>query len=209
MHIRNDPSFFSINKTGAPQGAVHQVPNQFETPLVESEEDPASPQEILRESLELLVHSQVTSSPGDANNLLGTHNDRLASLAFSKGADLFIHTFLELHYWTLTLEVSQTSTLITGVSSLIPSSSRIPTILGHVVNLLCNSVLHNVLLKVHREQNVYEVSFKGEITNTSVIQQLGCLSRMLDPWQDSMFIFLSRPTFSGGGDDEGSVATSR
>ncbi|GKF98752.1 hypothetical protein Tco_0297535, partial [Tanacetum coccineum] len=32
----------------------HQVPNQFETPLVESEEDPASPQEILRESLKLL-----------------------------------------------------------------------------------------------------------------------------------------------------------
>ncbi|GJS38374.1 hypothetical protein Tco_0563417 [Tanacetum coccineum] len=30
------------------------VPNQFETPLVELEEDPASPQEILRESLELL-----------------------------------------------------------------------------------------------------------------------------------------------------------
>ncbi|GJU30242.1 hypothetical protein Tco_1173831 [Tanacetum coccineum] len=33
----------------------HQVPNQFETPLVESEEDPASPQEILQESLKLLA----------------------------------------------------------------------------------------------------------------------------------------------------------
>ncbi|GJU65173.1 hypothetical protein Tco_1247008, partial [Tanacetum coccineum] len=40
------------------------------------------------------------------------------SLAFGKSADLFIHTFLKLHYWTLTLEVSQTSTLITGVSFL-------------------------------------------------------------------------------------------
>ncbi|GKG13416.1 hypothetical protein Tco_0350376, partial [Tanacetum coccineum] len=64
MHIRNDPSFFLTNKTGAPQGEEldlikplcqqHQVPNQFETPLVELEEDPASPQEILRKSLELL-----------------------------------------------------------------------------------------------------------------------------------------------------------
>ncbi|GJS98939.1 hypothetical protein Tco_0820109 [Tanacetum coccineum] len=67
------------------------------------------------------------------------------SLAFSKSADLFIHTFLELHYWTLTLEVSQTSTLITGVSSLIPSSSRIPTILGHVVNLLAIPELYSTL----------------------------------------------------------------
>ncbi|GKC94438.1 hypothetical protein Tco_1159880, partial [Tanacetum coccineum] len=59
------------------------------------------------------------------------------SLAFGKSADLFIHTFLKLHYWTLTLEVSQTSTLITGVSSLIPSSSRIHILLpGHVANLL-------------------------------------------------------------------------
>ncbi|GJY45514.1 hypothetical protein Tco_0434577 [Tanacetum coccineum] len=37
------------------------------------------------------------------------------SLAFRKSADLFMHTFLKLHYWTLTLEVFQTSTLITGV----------------------------------------------------------------------------------------------
>ncbi|GJW43940.1 hypothetical protein Tco_0072739 [Tanacetum coccineum] len=39
-----------------------QGTNQFETPLVELEEDPASPQEILRESLELLVRPQVASS---------------------------------------------------------------------------------------------------------------------------------------------------
>ncbi|GJT14181.1 hypothetical protein Tco_0861223 [Tanacetum coccineum] len=44
------------------------------------------------------------------------------SLAFGKSADLFVHPFMKLHYWTLTHEVSQTSTLITGVSSLIPSS---------------------------------------------------------------------------------------
>ncbi|GJU30040.1 hypothetical protein Tco_1173629 [Tanacetum coccineum] len=58
------------------------------------------------------------------------------SLAFGKSADLFVHTFLKLHYWTLTLEVSQTSTLITGVSSFIPSNSRIPTLSGHVANIL-------------------------------------------------------------------------
>ncbi|GJY81009.1 hypothetical protein Tco_0493760 [Tanacetum coccineum] len=109
----------------------HQVPNQFETPLVESEEDPASPQEILRESLELLVRSQVTSSPGDANNLLGTHNDRLSKLCeyfascsgccwsdcplevlynfscssawHSERCDLFVLTFSETSLWILTL----------------------------------------------------------------------------------------------------------
>ncbi|GKF27332.1 hypothetical protein Tco_0083226, partial [Tanacetum coccineum] len=70
------------------------------------------------------------------------------SLAFGKSADLFVHTFLQLHYWTLTLEVSQTSILITGVSSLIPSSSRIPALystlpivvtfpLSLVVSILC------------------------------------------------------------------------
>ncbi|GKG45267.1 hypothetical protein Tco_0495345, partial [Tanacetum coccineum] len=40
----------------------HQVPNQFETPLVESEEDSASLQEILQESLELSARPQVASS---------------------------------------------------------------------------------------------------------------------------------------------------
>ncbi|GJZ60408.1 hypothetical protein Tco_0616224 [Tanacetum coccineum] len=47
MHIQNDSvTFFLTNKTGAPQGAratvQHQVPNQFETPLVESVEDTSS-----------------------------------------------------------------------------------------------------------------------------------------------------------------------
>ncbi|GJR46551.1 hypothetical protein Tco_1314654 [Tanacetum coccineum] len=67
------------------------------------------------------------------------------SLAFRKSADLFMHTFLKLHYWTLTLEVFQTSTLITGVSSLIPSNSRIPTLPGHVANLLAIPVLYSTL----------------------------------------------------------------
>ncbi|GJW06679.1 hypothetical protein Tco_1569102 [Tanacetum coccineum] len=67
------------------------------------------------------------------------------SLAFSKSADLFVYTFLKLHYWILTLEVSQTSTLITGVSSLIPSSSRIPIIPGHVANLLTIPTLYSTL----------------------------------------------------------------
>ncbi|GKG18246.1 hypothetical protein Tco_0372544, partial [Tanacetum coccineum] len=39
----------------------HQVPNRFGIPLVESEEDLASPQERLQENLELLVHPQVAS----------------------------------------------------------------------------------------------------------------------------------------------------
>nr|GFB71558.1 hypothetical protein [Tanacetum cinerariifolium] len=62
MHIRNDPSFFLTNRTGAPQvdkvpvlPVWHQVLNQFEIPLVESEEDPASPQEIPRENFELWI----------------------------------------------------------------------------------------------------------------------------------------------------------
>ncbi|GJW19600.1 hypothetical protein Tco_0027036 [Tanacetum coccineum] len=67
------------------------------------------------------------------------------SLAFGKSADLFVHIFLKLHYWTLTLEVSQTSTLITGVSSLIPSSSRIPTLPGYVANLLAIPALYSTL----------------------------------------------------------------
>ncbi|GKB59385.1 hypothetical protein Tco_0915571 [Tanacetum coccineum] len=67
------------------------------------------------------------------------------SLAFGKSVDLFVHTFLKLHYWTLTLEVSQTSILITGVSSLIPSSSRIPTLPGHVANLLAIPALYSTL----------------------------------------------------------------
>ncbi|GJY23025.1 hypothetical protein Tco_0396683 [Tanacetum coccineum] len=88
MHIRNDPSFFLTNKTGAPQGeelglikplsdssfqkvpidkapelrGQHQVPNRFGIPLVKSEEDPTSPQERLQENLKLLVHHQVASS---------------------------------------------------------------------------------------------------------------------------------------------------
>nr|GFA43309.1 hypothetical protein [Tanacetum cinerariifolium] len=41
----------------------HQVLNQFEIPLVESEEDPASPQEIPQENFELWVRPQVASSP--------------------------------------------------------------------------------------------------------------------------------------------------
>ncbi|GJW37678.1 hypothetical protein Tco_0060598 [Tanacetum coccineum] len=35
-----------------------------------------------------------------------------------------VYTFLKLRYWTLTLVVSQTSTLITGASLFVPSNSR-------------------------------------------------------------------------------------
>ncbi|GJZ82619.1 hypothetical protein Tco_0647792 [Tanacetum coccineum] len=67
------------------------------------------------------------------------------SLAFGKSADLFVHIFLKLHYWTLTLEVSQTSTLITGVSLSIPSSSRISILPGYVANLLAIPALYSTL----------------------------------------------------------------
>ncbi|GJZ08949.1 hypothetical protein Tco_0543232 [Tanacetum coccineum] len=101
MHIRNDPSFFLKNRTGAPQGeelglislcqivlsvapttlsfqkvpidkvpvlqVQHQVPNQFENLLVESEEDPASHQEIHQENLKLLVvQQQLSTAEGSA-----------------------------------------------------------------------------------------------------------------------------------------------
>ncbi|GKB61930.1 hypothetical protein Tco_0918116 [Tanacetum coccineum] len=73
MHIRNDPSFFLTNKTGAPRGeelglikplsdSSFSCSNKFETPLVESKEDLASPQEIHQERLELLARPQVASS---------------------------------------------------------------------------------------------------------------------------------------------------
>ncbi|GKF29451.1 hypothetical protein Tco_0095793 [Tanacetum coccineum] len=41
----------------------HQVSDRFEIPLVESEEDPASPLGIHQENLKLSVHPQVASSP--------------------------------------------------------------------------------------------------------------------------------------------------
>ncbi|GKE45691.1 hypothetical protein Tco_1472975, partial [Tanacetum coccineum] len=50
---------------------------------------------------------------------------------------------LKLHYWTITLVVSQTSTLITGESSLILSSSRCSTISGYVANLLAFPALYS------------------------------------------------------------------
>ncbi|GKB73503.1 hypothetical protein Tco_0934915 [Tanacetum coccineum] len=105
----------------------------------------------------------------------------ILSLAFGKSADLFVHTFLKLHYWTLTLEVSQTSTLTTGVSSLIPSSSRIPTLPGHVVNLLVIPALYSTFPIV--------VTFL-----LSLVVSIPCYLAFFDS------------TFSGGGDDEGSVA---
>ncbi|GJU98915.1 hypothetical protein Tco_1328186 [Tanacetum coccineum] len=83
----------------------HQVPNQFETPLVEPEENPASPQEYFGKvsnywyALKLLLLRLVFNflcsnmrqkdrnsflhvllrfiSPGNVDNVLGTHNDRL------------------------------------------------------------------------------------------------------------------------------------
>ncbi|GKE57106.1 hypothetical protein Tco_1496291 [Tanacetum coccineum] len=67
------------------------------------------------------------------------------SLVFGKSADLFVHMFLKFHYWTLTLEVSHTSTLITGVSSLIPRTACDSTFSGDgddEGSAAANSVMH-------------------------------------------------------------------
>ncbi|GKA41051.1 hypothetical protein Tco_0733644 [Tanacetum coccineum] len=64
------------------------------------------------------------------------------SLAFGKSADLFIHTFLKLHYWTLTLEVSQTSTLITGTLMLSLSDSTFSGGGDDEGSVAANSVMH-------------------------------------------------------------------
>ncbi|GJU05847.1 hypothetical protein Tco_1122277 [Tanacetum coccineum] len=103
------------------------------------------------------------------------------SLAFGKSADLFVHTFLKLHYWTHILEVSQTSTLITGVSSLIPSSSRIPTLSGHVAIPLAIPALYSTLPIV-------------VIFPLSLVVSILCYLVFFDS------------TFSGGGNGEGSAA---
>nr|GFD30094.1 hypothetical protein [Tanacetum cinerariifolium] len=52
-----------------------------------------------------------------------------------------VHMFMKLHYWTLTLVVSQTSTFTTGASSSILSSSRCFEILDYVANVFATSVL--------------------------------------------------------------------
>nr|GFC55805.1 retrovirus-related Pol polyprotein from transposon TNT 1-94 [Tanacetum cinerariifolium] len=53
---------------------------------------------------------------------------------------------MKLHYWTLTLVVSQTSAFVTGTSSLILSSSRCFEILVYVANLLAISALYSAQL---------------------------------------------------------------
>ncbi|GJV18756.1 hypothetical protein Tco_1367776 [Tanacetum coccineum] len=58
--------------------------------------------------------------------------------AFSKIADL-----LALSSVANSMHIALASTLITGASSLIPSSSRCPTILGYVANLLVISALYS------------------------------------------------------------------
>ncbi|GKE74903.1 hypothetical protein Tco_1536944, partial [Tanacetum coccineum] len=49
---------------------------------------------------------------------------RGARVFISFSFPVHVHMVLKPHYWTVTLVVSQTSTLITGESSRIPSSSR-------------------------------------------------------------------------------------
>ncbi|GJR00871.1 hypothetical protein Tco_0523855 [Tanacetum coccineum] len=117
---RIDPSFFLTNKTRAPQGEEMGLINPLSgtTPFSCSDK---------------IFHFGRRSI------------DKFSAWAFGKSVDLFVRTFLKLYYWTLTLEVSQTSILITGVSSLIPSSSRIPTLPGHVANLLAILALYSTL----------------------------------------------------------------
>ncbi|GJU40542.1 hypothetical protein Tco_1193499 [Tanacetum coccineum] len=89
----------------------HQTSNRCGIPLVKSVEDSANLQEILQEK------SRTIGLSLDVNV-----RRRGARVSTSFSFPVHVHTVLKLHYWTITLVVSQTSTLITGESSLIPSS---------------------------------------------------------------------------------------
>ncbi|GJV36096.1 hypothetical protein Tco_1408573 [Tanacetum coccineum] len=126
----------------------------------ESEEDRKSSGNKSGKISNLIGQSKVVSSPTWSSTPLQFHFPRVcetslattmtawyfanqsisiiaSKLPSSTVADLFVFTrVLKTSLLELTLKVSQTSTLTTGVSSLIPSSSRVPTLLGHVVNLL-------------------------------------------------------------------------
>ncbi|GKD27259.1 hypothetical protein Tco_1233473 [Tanacetum coccineum] len=91
---------------------------------------------------------------------------------------------------------------MTGVSSLIPSSSRIPTILGHVVNLLAIPEIYSTLPIV--------VTFPLSLV-VSILCYLVFLLFGLTYWLTGHVGTLRDPNndfiFSGGGgNDEGSAA---
>ncbi|GJR90784.1 hypothetical protein Tco_0214795 [Tanacetum coccineum] len=147
MHIGIDPFFLLENKTEIHRawtinddtshlGHNGLTSRKISYPLCPCNISFASILPLVRLLLVLIVLGSVIQLP------------LVLSLAFGKSADLFVYTFLKLHYWTLTLEVSQTSTLTTGVSSLIPSSSRIPTLPGHVVNLLAIPALYSYIFHI-------------------------------------------------------------
>ncbi|GJR24449.1 hypothetical protein Tco_0972976 [Tanacetum coccineum] len=112
----------------------------FETPLVESEEDRQVPGKYFRgivltieyvlKSLHLVLPSTSFAVTCAKKSGYYAVTDRwptfVAPGAFGRNGH-------------------PTSTLITGVSSLIPSSSRIPTLLGHVANLLAILALYSTL----------------------------------------------------------------
>ncbi|GJR77393.1 hypothetical protein Tco_0089758 [Tanacetum coccineum] len=132
-------------------------------------------------------------------------------LAFRKSAALLFTCFSELHYWTLILEVSQTSTLITGVSLLIPSSSRIPTLPGHVANLLAILALYSTLPIVVTSLTLSVVSIL--LTAICFSESLRAITPAVPLIPTfiaialiTLMLSLSDSTFSGGGDDEGSAA---
>ncbi|GJT68562.1 hypothetical protein Tco_1020042 [Tanacetum coccineum] len=103
---------------------------------------------------------------------------RGARVFISFSFPVHVHTVLKPHYWTITLVVSQTSTLITGESSLIPSSSRCSTISGYVAKLLAISALYSAL---------------------SIMVKIALVAQ-------SDLIFSAGGDTDGGSDDEGSAA---
>ncbi|GKB84188.1 hypothetical protein Tco_0956460, partial [Tanacetum coccineum] len=189
----------------------HQVPDRFEIPHFESEEDPRSPMETLQEKSRTVIQKGLS---------LGVDIRRRGARVFIIFSFLVhVYTVLKPHCWTITLVVSQTSTLITGESSLIPSSGRCPTISGYVAKLLAISALYSawsIMVKfalVHRGRDpAYAFLLIGQ-----VICALGTLCPLfcwieLPLWLPSYFLLLLAfsVTFGdtdGDSDDEGSAAT--
>nr|GFC13507.1 hypothetical protein [Tanacetum cinerariifolium] len=92
-----------------------------------------APDNLSYSALDSRIHSSVSSA-----SVLP-----LVRLLFPHPSMNHVHMFMKLHYWTLTLVVSQTSTFITGASSLILSSSRCLAILDYVASLLVISTLYS------------------------------------------------------------------
>ncbi|GJT39079.1 hypothetical protein Tco_0938944 [Tanacetum coccineum] len=100
---------------------------------------------------------------------------------------LFVHTFLKLSLLEHLLKCPRLTNLITGVSSLIPSSSRIPTLSGHVAIPLAIPALYSTLPIVV----IFPLSL--------VVSILCYLGASQDSDAILLCLSLRDSTFSGGG----------